>query len=348
VRSSVEGIWFDADSSKASSATLSRDGVDVAVHITGRVESARLADLEIAPRLGDTPRRLHFPNGGLFETPANDAIDRMLASTGTGHAGWLHRLEQHWQLGVLMILPAAALLWLAATLGVPALAKSVAAHLPHSVTRGLAEEVLASLAQFGFEESQLSEQQRAYLNREFQRLSGQMQLGPDCELRFYATESIGPNAFALPACIVVFTDQLVMLAEHDNELLAVLLHELGHIRYQHALRHVVQGALLSFVLVAITGDATQISSAVAAVPLLLLELGYSREFEREADRFAYATMRAEQVPLRAFPDILMRIEAYWGDAPTDARDGEGANWSRYLATHPSSDERAALFRSPDQ
>lgn len=345
--SQVEGFWFDADSSKANPATLSLNGAAVAVRFAERVETARLAEVDISPRLGDTPRRLTFPNGGLFETTANDAIDRMLERTGTGHAGWLYWLEQRWQLAVLMIVPAAVLLWLAATLGVPALAQFIAAQMPPAVARTMAQEVIDSMPRFGFEQTQLSDQQRAYLEREFRRLTAQLQLGPDCSLRFYAAPDIGPNAFALPGCHVVFTDELVKLAEHNSELFAVLAHELGHVKHQHALRHVVQGALLSFVLVVITGDATQISTAVAGLPLLLLELGYSRDFEREADRFAHATMSAERVPLRAFPDILARMEAYWDEPESNAQEQEDGDWFRYLATHPPSDERARLFATDE-
>ena len=106
-------------------------------------------------------------------------------------------------------------------------------------------------------------------------------------------------------------------------------------------------ALLSFVLVVITGDATQISSAVAGLPLLLLELGYSRDFEREADRFAHAIMVAERVPLRAFPDILTRMEAYWDEPDSDEQKQEDGDWLRYLATHPPNDERARLFATDE-
>ena len=169
--SQVEGFWFDADSSKASAATLTLNVTAVTVRFEDRVETARLAEVEISPRLGNTPRRLTFPNGGLFETSANDAIDHMLERTGTGHAGWLHWLEQRWQLAVLMIVPAAVLLWLAATFGVPALAQFIAARMPPAVARTMAEEVIDSIPRFGFEETQLSDQQRAFLEREFRRLT---------------------------------------------------------------------------------------------------------------------------------------------------------------------------------
>ncbi len=345
--STVQGVWFDAGQSRANPATLSLNGRSVTVRYGDRSERALLAELDISPRLGNTPRRLSFPGGGLFETQANDAIDRMLTSTGTGHAGWLHWLESKWHIALLLAVPTAACLWFAATSGVPAIARLVAAQLPDSVTRAIGEQVTGSLDEFGFEATQLTQRERAFLNGEFARLTAQLRMGEHCELRFYASPaSIGPNAFAVPPCIVVFTDELVKLAKTDDELYAVLVHELGHIEHRHTLRHVVQGALLAFILVAITGDATQISSAVASVPLIFVELGFSREFEREADRFAHRLMRDEGVPLRAFPDILLRMETYWQEHSPFAGDEEEAGWSRYLSTHPTTEERAALFKTP--
>lgn len=48
---------------------------------------------------------------------------------------------------------------------------------------------------------------------------------------------IGANAFALPDGTLVVTDELVELAgDNDDEVLAVLAHELGHIHERHGLR----------------------------------------------------------------------------------------------------------------
>jgi len=58
-----------------------------------------IADVKVSPRLAKVPRRLDFPNGDGFATPANDSIDAML-QTKIG----LHRLESSWRIILLSIL----------------------------------------------------------------------------------------------------------------------------------------------------------------------------------------------------------------------------------------------------
>ncbi|MFM7626163.1 MAG: M48 family metalloprotease, partial [Gammaproteobacteria bacterium] len=65
----------------------------------------------------------------------------------------------------------------------------------------------------------------------------------------------------------------------------------------------------------------------------LIEAGYSRDFEREADAYAKRWLRSKGIPERRFDDLLCRMIAEHG-----GDDGDGA--LRYLASHPSGAERA--------
>ena len=49
-----------------------------------------------------------------------------------------------------------------------------------------------------------------------------------------AQEAVYLRALALPGGIIVVTDDMVNLAANDPELLAVLAHEMGHLRGRHA------------------------------------------------------------------------------------------------------------------
>ena len=86
---------------------------------------------------------------------------------------------------------------------------------------------------------------------------------------------MGANAFALPNGTIVVTDDLVKLAEHDDELVAVLAHEIGHVVSRHALRRVLQDSGVMLLVAGITGDIVSISSLAAALPTLLIEAKYS-------------------------------------------------------------------------
>ena len=111
------------------------------------------------------------------------------------------------------------------------------------------------------------------------------------QVMFRKGGALGPNAFALPDGTIVFTDEMVRLAEHDDELSAVLAHEIGHVVRRHGMRTIIQDSLLGFLILAITGDITGSSELFIGLPVLLTEMAYSREFEREADQYALAYMQ---------------------------------------------------------
>jgi Zn-dependent protease with chaperone function len=117
---------------------------------------------------------------------------------------------------------------------------------------------------------------------------------PAHELKFRGGGKIGANAFALPGGFVVLTDELVALAETDLEIIAVLMHELGHVEMRHTLRQTLQGALPGLLLAAMTGD---VDSLASGLPAALMQLRYSRQMETEADAYALASLRHACVPL---------------------------------------------------
>jgi peptidase M48-like protein len=76
----------------------------------------------------------------------------------------------------------------------------------------------------------------------------------------------------------LMTRDLVM----TDELVAVLAHEIGHVRGRHALRQLLQAAGVSAIAFALLGDVSSISGLLSAARALL-HAKHSRDFEREAD-----------------------------------------------------------------
>jgi Zn-dependent protease with chaperone function len=132
------------------------------------------------------------------------------------------------------------------------------------------------------------------------------------------------------------TDELVALAEHDDELLAVLAHEVGHVIHRHGLRSAIQSSLLALAIVLVTGDLSSTSGFVAMLPTLLAESHYSRDFEREADDHALAYLLANDIDPGRFADLLVRMEQ---------ADGGDALVVAFLSSHPSTQERIERLRS---
>ena len=325
----LEGLLHDGSTSRSEPATLRvyQDG-------TARVESEDASrtftfdELRVPPRLGNTPRRIGLPDGSELECSDNDAIDAMMASHGRAREGWLHRLES--RLGAVVVATVVALVaggWFAVH-GIPVVAREAAFALSPELDARLGQGALEVLDQ-RLEASQLPDDRREELSRRFAAVVEQAPERHAYALVFRGGGSIGANAFALPDGTVLLTDELVALAEHDDEIVAVMAHEVGHVVHRHGLRQAIQSSLVAIAIVLVSGDLSSTTGFVAALPAALAESRFSRDFEREADDYALAYLEANDIPAKHFADLLRRLEAASGAGPEIP----------FLASHPSTDER---------
>ena len=142
-----------------------------------------------------------------------------------------------------------------------------------------------------------------------------------------------PNALALPGGIIVVTDEMVHTTANDAEFLAVVAHEMGHVHGHHAMRLVLQGSGLAVLMTALAGDAVGTTILAAALPAVLLRTRYSRQFESEADDYAFAMLKRHGQSPQAFADLMRRLSL-------DAREPADAHSLRqYLSTHPATEDR---------
>ena len=335
----IPGRYFDGTSSTGANATLAL-GADGIARLYGpqpRVE-APLADVEISERVGNIARRLRFPGGGVFESRENDAIDEALAELNVKPAaGWTHKLESRWRVVVgslvaIVVISVGFVQW-----GIPAIATQAARVMPVEADHAIGIGTLDTLDRIMFDESKLPAARTASLRKRFDSMTGPLDDGHTYRLEFRKAEAIGANAFALPSGIVVVTDELVDLAKSDDEIVAVLAHEIGHVRHRHALRQMLQAAGVSALAVAVLGDVSSLSSILSVAPALLTAK-HSRDFEREADAFAKQWLQEHDIDESNFDAILCRM------TKTDAGDEEdgaakSADVVDFFSSHPPTDER---------
>ncbi|MDF3058814.1 MAG: peptidase Ste24p [Rariglobus sp.] len=117
---------------------------------------------------------------------------------------------------------------------------------------------------------------------------------PDLDWRFGVLASEQINAFSAPAGYVFITRGLYATAANDDELAAILAHEIAHITERHALKIVSRGELLtgaSGLAVANSSDVAQVEAQLKQVDLgvgkitrTLFEKGFDPATEYEADR----------------------------------------------------------------
>lgn len=302
-----------------------------------------LHDLEISSRLGNTPRFLTFPQGMRIETQENDALDQLLkAYSPKSYSNWLHILESNKRFVLLTLMLVIVFAWSMAKYGAPAIAKTGSKWIPQEVVKLIGQQSLESLDDFYFSSSKLPQEVRDRIITHFRPLIADHD-HLDLRIIFRSTDEEIPNAFALPDGTMIFTDAMVRLAIEDDELLAIAAHEAGHVEFRHSMRHMIQSSILAFMVAVIAGNISGTSEVFLGIPVLLTELSYSREFEREADSYAVKWLQENSKSPLLFANIMSRMknmmECNNEQKDCAAHKKETSKWLDYFSTHPPTDER---------
>lgn len=216
--------------------------------------------------------------------------------------------------------------------GLPELAQHAATVFPTNAEAKVASETLEALDDLYLDPSTLPTDRQKKLTEELKALCSAQEC-PSYELLFRNSKTIGANAFALPGNQIVITDQLIDKSKHDDEIIAVLAHELGHVKHKHILRMMLQSIGSGVVLVMITGDISNYSDLAAGIPAILLQQGYSRDMEDEADSFALNALIKAHIPPHRFADILLRIDP----------ESNSTSTTTLFSSHPDTRERIKPF-----
>ena len=89
---------------------------------------------------------------------------------------------------------------------------------------------------------------------------------------------------------MIVTDDLAALGS-DEEVVAVVAHELGHLHELHSLRQLIQASVVGGATAYWLGDMSGLAAGLSA---MVLETKYSRDFEWQADEYAARLLRAER------------------------------------------------------
>lgn len=160
----------------------------------------------------------------------------------------------------------------------------------------------------------------------------------DWEYAVFENEQV--NAFALPGGKIGVNTGLIEIARNDDEIAAVVGHEVAHVTSRHSAERVSQNLLSELGLsvaqiglgsAGVTPEAAALLGAGVQVGILL---PYSRRQEYEADRLGlrYAA-GADYAPRAAL--------TFW---ETMAQRDQGERPAEFLSTHPADANRIAALR----
>ncbi|MCA1323203.1 M48 family metallopeptidase [Herbaspirillum sp. alder98] len=322
----IAAWYFDGRSSRRHAVTLAvHDGVAV---VSGEVErSCPINQLRVSERFNRAARKVSFADGAYLEVRDAENFSALLQATGHRDTTVV-RIQQNWRAtlaatAALVMLVALSYLYL-----LPLAAGVVAQALPVSVDRQVGRGTLDFLDQHLLAPSALPPSRQKAIVSRFTALTTPVPDAPAYEVVFRKSR-IGPNAFALPSGTIVVTDELVNLLDDDDALMGVMAHELGHVHQRHLMRRLLQSSAVGAVATVLFGD---VSAVLASVPAVLVDMKYSRDFEREADDYAIAMFSANGLPRQKLASVFEKLDGMSAGRQQPAP---------YLSSHPSNEERIA-------
>ena len=163
------------------------------------------------------------------------------------------------------------------------------------------------------------------------------------DFEFFVLRDNTLNAFALPGGFIGVHTGLILAAQSESELAAVLAHEIAHVTQHHLARIIAkqeQSAMTSLAALAVAILAARSNPQVANAAMataqatsIQTQLDFTREHEREADRIGMQTLIQAGFDPRGAVSFFERLQKfnrlYENNAP------------EYLRTHPITSERIA-------
>jgi beta-barrel assembly-enhancing protease len=261
----------------------------------------------------------------------------------TGHAGGYHK---HMRLTVFFLLAALAFGPRAFAQSLPDLGGPGEVALSPQTERKLGESIVQDIRahETAFVEDDEVEE---YLGTIGARLTAVM-AGARYDFQFFLLRDPVVNAFALPGGFVFVHTGLIAIADSESELASVIGHELGHVTQRHIARMFAQQqqvqmpmmvALAAALLLARSRpDLASGAAAATQATIVQQQLGYSRDYEREADRVGQEALAAAGFDPRAMASFFEKMQR-------STRLSDDNSIPGYFRTHPLTPERIANAES---
>jgi beta-barrel assembly-enhancing protease len=144
------------------------------------------------------------------------------------------------------------------------------------------------------------------------------------------------NAFAGPGGYIYITTGLLKLCDNNAEVCGVLAHEVAHVAHHDQMDALGLGVGLATLATLATGSSPEMIQAGVDISLGLIQNGYSRKDEKEADLSAVDYLVGAQMNPSAMWTLFEKMKAKLGDVK---------GIEIYFSSHPSTEQRISDIKA---
>ncbi len=183
--------------------------------------------------------------------------------------------------------------------GAPMLAEVFARTIPEEYETYIGRNVQQAYLQYLEVDSS-----RSQLVQDFYEL---LDYESNYNVQIVVVESDIANAFALPGGFIVVYSGILEIIEKEDELAALLAHEVSHINGRHSLRMLSRNLSTYLLISILTGDVGGFSSVIIENSHLINNLSFSRTLEKEADISGMRLMIEANIDPQGMVDLFKRF-----------------------------------------
>jgi len=159
--------------------------------------------------------------------------------------------------------------------------------------------------------------------------------------RFTVLDSPEVNAFALPGGYIFINRGLMVYLSDEEELAAVLGHEIGHVTARHSVRQISQAQLLNIVSYAVARKAGSAAGDLTNIASGALVAGYGRDMELQADSLGAEYMVKQGYSASGMINTISVLKEHeiYSNEVSKRRGATQQTYHGLFSSHPSNDNR---------
>lgn len=173
-----------------------------------------------------------------------------------------------------------------------------------------------------------------YLEQVSNNVIKHISLPADMNITVHYVNDDTVNAFATLGGHIILYRGLLEKLTYEDELAAIIAHEIAHIKYRHPILSISHGAAVGLALSVVGSSTDNISNSVISGAGMMTMMKFSREYEYQADEQAVEAL----VSIYAHADGALSLFEFF------KADSDRFEAIEFLNTHPLSDNRISHTR----